>query len=74
MTLSGYQEGTRIASSWWKVGDDGDETANYAIWTKTAAELAVDDEGKALDDGRLNPIKPIDYDAPRSAATRSTSR
>ena len=42
------------------LGDDDNnpQTAQYAIHTKSAAELAVDDKGKAL----RTPIKPIDYE------------
>ena len=40
--------------------DNDPQTAQYAIWTKSAAELAVGADGKAL----TTPVKPIDYDAP----------
>ena len=38
--------------------DNDPQTAQYAIHTKSAAELAVDDKGKAL----KVPVKPIDYE------------
>ena len=47
-----------------KVGDDGINTAEYEIHAKTAAELAVDDEGEPLVDaaGDPAPVEPIDYE------------
>ena len=47
-----------------KVGDDGINTAEYEIHAKTAAELAVDDDGEMLVDaaGDPAPVEPIDYE------------
>jgi len=39
--------------------DDDPTTTQYQVWTKSAAELAVDDKGKAL----KTPIKPLDFEA-----------
>ena len=52
-----------------KVGDDGNDTAEYEIHHKTEAELAMgadgDDEDDKPDvdkDGNVIPVKPIDYE------------
>ena len=52
-----------------KVGDDGNDTAEYEIHHKTEAELAMgadgdddDDEPDVDKDGNVIPVKPIDYE------------
>ena len=50
-----------------RVNDDGDDTANYEIHAKSAAELAEgtkDADGEVIldDDDEVIPVKPIDYE------------
>ena len=60
-------QGTTNVSNRFKLvelGNDGDNTAQYEIHHKSAAELAVDDEGEPLVNakGEPTPIKPINYE------------
>ena len=82
---SATQEGGRNVKALFKLvevegdPDNDPNTTQYQIWTKSAAELAVDDKGKALPAARVP--KPLDYeqgdevdimvsvtDAPRTAS------
>ena len=63
--VSATQEGGRNVKSLFNLveveGDPDNDptTTQYQVWTKSAAELAMDDKGKAL----KTPIKPLDFEA-----------